>query len=82
MSCCDSFSVSLVFCPSVERNNVDVKELFACDQSLSGHRDQEVPRDETATAKADHKKPNDATTTRLSKADLDNFDDELRRAEC
>jgi hypothetical protein len=80
MSCGDSFSASLVFCPSVNKNNVDVTELFACDQGIS--RDQEVPRDETATGKADHKKPNDATTTRLSKADLDNFDDELRRAEC
>lgn len=82
MSCDDSFSASIVFCPSVDKHSLHVKEVFACAQGAVSDKVPVVSASEKVTEREDHKKSNNSSHTRLSKADLDNFDDELRRAEC
>ena len=74
----NSFCASLRFCPSVERRDEEVNELFACNQSSIN--DEET--DEEAFNAEWMKGNKTASTIMLSSDDLSGFDEDLRRAEC
>lgn len=83
MSFDNSFCPSLRFCPSVEKRDEEVNELFTCNQSII-IKDDEPCDEETFNSEWNKKDSTGATasTIQLSKDDLNSFDDELRRAEC
>lgn len=75
MSCDNSFSASILFCPSVDRrDDLGENEVFVFDQSS-------IEREEAFNAEWNPKRKA-CTSSKLSSADLDDFDCELRRAEC
>lgn len=76
----NSFCPSLRFCPSVERRDEEVNELFPCNQSII--KDDEPCDEETFNSEWNKTDGNTASTIQLSNDDLNSFDDELRRAEC
>ncbi len=79
----NSFVNSLLFCPSVdvEKRVVDINEVFNCDQSTIGDGDNGTYNDDTSY---ESEKGMITSTVHfsLTKGDLQEFDEDVRRAEC
>lgn len=74
----NSFCASLRFCPSVEKRDEEVNEIFACNQSTIKNE----PCDEETFHREWNRKDATVSTIQLSNDDLNSFDEEIRRAEC
>lgn len=76
----NSFNASLVFCPSVEKEQKDLCAVFDCDESAIA-ADLENNTDSDGDDAYEYS-PVQRAKGLLTNDDLRDFDTELRRAEC
>ena len=76
----NTFSDSLIFCPSVERELKDVSKLFSCSQSGIAKMDNATDSD--GDDENYEYSPIQRNAVILTMDELSNFDNEMRRAEC
>ncbi|KAL7531011.1 hypothetical protein ACHAXR_003806 [Thalassiosira sp. AJA248-18] len=76
----NSFNASLVFCPSVEKEQKDLCSIFECDQSAIANMENETDSDGYETY--EYSPIRHGAKAKLTDEDLHDFDNEMRRAEC
>ena len=75
----NSFNASLVFCPSVDKVQQDVRGMFLCDESAIANIDDATDSDGDDTYEYS---PVRRAQKPLTPDALRAFDDDVRRAEC